>query len=772
MTHSSHELSLSTIAAAVGDRYEVEREIGRGGMATVYLARDVRHDRNVALKILHPELFSSVGAERFQREISICARLTHPNILPLHDSGEANGILFYVMPFIEGESLRQLLERERELAVEHAVSLCREVIDALGYAHTQGFVHRDVKPENILIAGGHAVVSDFGIARITGANSSGGITQSGLVVGSPTYMSPEQGAGDTKVDGRSDLYSVGCVLYEMLVGVPPYSGPNALRLLARHSVDPVPSARALRGDLSPAMDAVISRAMAKNPDDRFPSARAFRLSLDSAMASVTTSTRDAHPALTPSQPVAPGAVSGSVAVFPFADQSAARDQEYLCDGLADDLRSALSRVRALRVASRNSSLAYKGRTVPIQQIGKELGVAAVLDGTVQRSGHRLRVSMYLSSTSDGFQLWSERYERDADDIFALQDEIAQSVVDALRVTLGGVKEQPHLVPRMTNSVEAYQLYLRGRNFWGRREEGGLQKAVDCFRQALEVDPLYVMPYIGLSDAFNTFGAYEYLPPSETFPRVFAAAERALNLDPTLAEAHTALGSARAHYSWDWKAAEENFAEAIALNPQYALAHAYYALMLAATGRFERARDAISRAQQLDPLSQILNALVGWVAFYARRTEDAIRQYRLTIEMEPTFPVAHSFLGFAYLAQGKHEEALAEFLAIPDYRTALGGLGNAFAKCGRADDARGVLTKMERLAATTYVSSFSRAMVHIGLGERDLALTALERACDERGYTMSYVAVAPIVDDLRSEPRFAAILKRMGLAEVPGALTTG
>ena len=769
-----HDLQLSVVAAAVGDRYVVERQVGRGGMATVYLAQDLRHHRKVALKIMHPELTATVGVDRFEREIRICAALTHPNILPLHDSGESNGILYYVMPFIEGESLRQLLDRQRELPIDRAISLIREVIDALGYAHEQGFVHRDVKPENILLAGGHALVSDFGVARVAGGTTSGGITQSGLVVGSPVYMSPEQGAGEENVDHRADLYSAGCVLFEMLVGVPPYSGGNAMRLIARHSVDPIPSARAMRDEIPPALDAVIARAMAKDRGERFASARAFRLGLDAAVASMTTAPAAApRAAKIPPATAAvssPTSMSDSVAVVPFSDNSPAHDLDYLCDGIADDLRTALSRIPALRVASRTSSAAYKGRAIDAPELGRALNVATVLEGTVQRAGNRLRVSTFLSRTADGVQLWSERFERDADDIFALQDEIATSVVDSLRGTLGGGVESAAVVPRMTNNVEAYTLYLRGRNFWARREEGGLQKAVECFRQALEVDPLYVMPYIGLADAFNTFGAYEYLPPKETFPRVFAAAERALTIDPTLAEAHTALGSARAHYGWEWRASEESFAEAIALNPQYALAHAYYALMLAATGRHERARGVIARAQQLDPLSQIINALVGWVAFYSRRLDDAIRQYRLTIEMEPNFPVAHSFLAYAYLAQGRYEESRDEFLTIKGYRSASGGLGYAFARCGQRDQAQLVLAEMDVHATTMYVSSFSRAMVHIGLGDRPAALDALERACEERGYTFSYAAVAPIVDDVRGEPRFAAILQRMGLADVPGALT--
>lgn len=774
--HHPPDLLLASVTAAVKGRYEVQREIGRGGMATVYLALDARHGRRVALKVLHPEFSASVNAERFQREIQICAQLTHPNILSLHDSGESDGVLYYVMPFIDGESLRHLLEHDRELPVARAATLGREVLDALGYAHERGFVHRDVKPENILIAGGHALVSDFGIARVMGANITGALTQSGIVIGSPTYMSPEQSAADEHIDARSDLYSVGCVLFEMLVGMPPYAGNSAMKLMSRHAIDAIPSARMLRGDVPAALDAVITRAMAKNPDDRFASAHAFQLALDMAVTTTTAGAHSASPSLAigatgdaasaRTRAYAPGI--GSVAVLPFADNSAAKDQEFLCEGLADELRAALAKIPALRVASRTSSMGMRGRNTSVHDVGRELGVVAVIEGTVQRSGSRLRISMSLSNATDGFQVWAERYDRETEDIFALQDEIAQSVVEALRVTLSG-ERRSGLVTRQTQNVEAYQLYLRGRNLWGRREQGGLQKAIECFQQSLEIDPLYVMPYIGLADAFNTFGAYEYLPPKETFPRVFAAAEHALKIDPTLAESHTALGSARAHYSWDWRGAEESLAEAIALNPQYPLAHAYFALVMCATGRHERAREAIARAQQIDPLSGILNALVGWVADFGRRHDDAIRQSRLTIEMQPDLPVARSFLGYAHLAKGENAEALEAFSAITGYRTSLGGRGMALARLGRHEEARAVLTEMDEIAKTSYVSSYGRALIHIGLGEREQALTMLEMACDEHGYTLSYIGVSSHVDPLRNEPRFHAVIERMGLSGVPGAI---
>ncbi|MEO7457646.1 MAG: serine/threonine-protein kinase, partial [Gemmatimonadaceae bacterium] len=383
---------LSALAAGLRERYDVLREVGRGGMATVYLGRDLRHERSVALKVMHPELAASVGAERFQREIRISASLTHPHILPLHDSGEVDGMLYYVMPYIEGESLRNMLDRERQLSLDSAVTLMREILDALGYAHAQGFVHRDVKPENILISGGHALVSDFGIARVAGIVTTTGITQSGLAVGSPVYMSPEQGAAEPHLDGRSDLYSAACVLFEMLVGAPPFTGASALRLLARHAIDPVPSVTDVRSDVGAAIDAVIARAMEKDPEDRYPSSRAFRIALDAATATVPAQNgaRTSPPQYTSTSATQERASlsSGSVAVLPFADKSVTQDQEFLCDGIADEVRSALARLPSLKVAARSASLPYRNRTVAPADLGRELNVGSVLEGTVQRMGDR------------------------------------------------------------------------------------------------------------------------------------------------------------------------------------------------------------------------------------------------------------------------------------------------------------------------------------------------------------------------------------------------
>ncbi|MEO7457743.1 MAG: tetratricopeptide repeat protein, partial [Gemmatimonadaceae bacterium] len=423
----------------------------------------------------------------------------------------------------------------------------------------------------------------------------------------------------------------------------------------------------------------------------------------------------------------------------------------------------------LKVAARSASLPYRNRTVAPADLGRELNVGSVLEGTVQRMGDRLRISAFLSDTSDGRELWSERYDRDASDIFALQDDIAASVVNSLRVTLSGLDHRA-MVKRPTASVEAYQLYLRGRHLWNHRQAGSTQKAIQCFREALEIDPLYALPYAGLADAFASLGAYEYMRPIDAFPKATASAERALSLDATLAEAHTTLGVAQAHYAWDWRAGEQSYLEAIALNPRYALAHTYYALLLSATGRHERAADAIARAAEIDPISVPIITIKGYVAYYARRYDDAIHDYRIALDMDPSFGLAMVLLGYANLSRGQYDESIRVFRAIPSPRlTSIGGLGIALSLTGRTDEARALLAQMEGARTTEYISAFTLSQVHLGLGDRETALSLLESAVAERSYNLSFVASAQPFDSLRGEPRFAAVLKSIGLEHVPGAL---
>ena len=440
---------LDRLQAALVDRYAIEREVGRGGMATVYLAQDVRHHRPVAVKVLHPQLAVSLGSDRFLREIQIAARLQHPHIVPLYDSGQAEELLYYVMPYVEGESLRQRLAREPRLPVEDAIQIARAVAAALDYAHRNHVVHRDIKPENVMLHQGEAVVTDFGIAKAVTA-AADNLTQTGTAVGTPAYMSPEQAAGEAELDGRSDVYSLGAMLYEMLAGTAPFTGVTAQAIIAKLFTEPVPSLREHREDVAEWLDQAVRKALAKAPTDRFAPAAQFAQAL-------------AWPSGGSTPPGTPAGVSApkSIAVLPFVNMSADPENEYFTDGIAEEIINALTKIQALRVAARTSSFAFKGKNEDIGEIGRKLKVATVLEGSVRKAGTRLRVTAQLVNVADGYHLWSERYDRQLEDVFVIQDEISENIVRALRVVLSE-EEKRAIEKAPTENVQAYDYYLRGR----------------------------------------------------------------------------------------------------------------------------------------------------------------------------------------------------------------------------------------------------------------------------------------------------------------------
>src|SRR5437870_1600276 len=589
---------VARLRAALADRYAIDRELGRGGMASVFLARDVKHDRSVAIKVLRPELAAALGAERFLREIEIAARLTHPHILPLHDSGEANGFLYYVMPYLEGESLRDRLNREQQLPVEEAVRIAREVASALNYAHSHDVVHRDIKPENILLSGGEAVVADFGIARALVAAGADKLTDTGLAVGTPGYMSPEQAMAEPRIDGRADTYALGCVLYEMLAGHPPFLGTTAQEILARHTLDPVPPLRTIRPELPAAVDRAVGKALAKAPADRFATAAAFVEAMTQASTPPSFARRAARPAVFVAAGFA-ALVTGyvlltrrsgssdepgpSIAVLPFKNIGGDVNNEPFSDGMTDEITTALGKVEGLRVAARSAAFRFKGKNVVPEEIGRQLHVLYVLDGGVRMGGNRRRVSAQLINVARGNEIWAEEYDRDARDrdVFVVQDEITRAIVAALRVRLSGPASAA-LAEHATVSPEAHDLYLQGRYFFARRDSASLRKAQDYFERAIQQDSSYALAWAGLSDAYSHTGVFGYVPPRAVYAKAKAAALRALALDPTLAEAHTSLGFIALFYDWDWPTAGQQFDRALALDPRYPDAHLFHGWYFVAT----------------------------------------------------------------------------------------------------------------------------------------------------------------------------------------------
>ena len=536
----------SRLEPALAGRYSLDRELGQGGMAVVFLAHDLRHDRQVALKVLRPEISAEVGAERFLREIKMAAGLTHPHILPVFDSGEAGGLLFYVMPSMEGRSLRERLEKERQLSLQEALRLTREVASALDYAHRHNVVHRDIKPENILLHEGAAMVADFGIGKALSGDGRS-ITQTGLAVGTPAYMSPEQSAGELATDGRSDLYSLGCVLFEMLTGEPPFTGVTPQAIIAKRFVSPIPKVRTTR-DVPEAVDAAVTRALARTPVDRYPTAAEFAEALRTSGRDLATGPQRVSGDASRTAPKA-------IAVLPFKNMSADPENEYFSDGMTEEIINALGKLSGIQVASRTSSFAFKGKDVDVRQIGEKLGVTTVLEGSVRKVGNKIRLTAQLINVESGYHLWSDTYDRQLEDVFAVQDEISRAIVDALKLRLGSDQGQ---VVAPTKNLEAYTLYLKGRFFFAKLSEPALRRSLDLFQQALLLDPALARAYAGIADTWCNL-ADDWVAPDDAYPRAKGAAERALQREPELADAITSLGKVLGWHEWKFVESEAQLA---------------------------------------------------------------------------------------------------------------------------------------------------------------------------------------------------------------------
>jgi TolB-like protein len=748
--------------AVVADRYRLEDEIGRGGASTVYLAEDLKHGRKVAIKVLRP--VPGYEPQRFLREIRIAARLSHPQILPLHDSGEiepdrpgAPRLLYFVMPYAGCESLRDRMAREGQLPVDVALRITRAVATALGYAHRHGIIHRDIKPENILLQEGEPVIADFGVATAISAAGGEGvyITDHGFAVGTPAYMSPEQASAEQGLDGRCDQYSLACVLYEMLAGDPPFAGTGARATMARHAIEVPAPIGARRPNVPAAIERALARALAKEPADRFPSMAEFAEALVAPV-----------PEIIPA--AAPGTAreARTIAVLPFVNASGDPENEYLSDGITDELILALGKVEGLNVASRTSVFALKGLKEDIRNLGARLGVSAVLEGTVRRAGHRLRITAQLIGVAEGRTLWAERYDRELQDVFEIQDEIARTIVTTLRSTL--LRDLGDAPPvRYTANLTAYHLYLKGRYWWNRRTQSAIAEGIKYFERAIEEDAGYALAYTGLADSYALQIDYRGAPVREGMGRARAMARKAIELDDTLGEAHTSLAWVTFVYDWDWPAAAERFRRAIELNPSYSVARQWYSWFLIAMGRTEAALAEGRIAVELDPASVSIRRSMGWLHYYARQPGEALEHLRRALAMNPTAEETHRLLGLAYLQLGLHDESAAAFreaVASSESPTlATAGLGLVSAAKGKLTDARGILDGLYAESREHYLSPVAFVMLHAGLGETDRAFEWLDRALEDRRGWLAYLKVEPLLDPLRSDPRFTRLLERMRLA---------
>ena len=739
------DTQLEQLNSALLQRYVLNREVGHGGMATVFLGRDVKHQRDVALKVFRPEVAAALGHDRFRREIDLAASLSHPHILPLHDSGEAGDLLFYVMPYVKGETLRHLLDREKTISVERSIDLIRQVASALDYAHAHGVIHRDIKPENILLHEGVAVVADFGIALAPSSSGTERLTEIGLSLGTPAYMSPEQALGERELDARSDVYSLGCVLYEMLAGEPPFTGSSALAITAKRLTNPAPDVRQRRPGIPSHISRAVAKSLAREPDDRFASAGAL-----------------AEAVAQPAAHEAPAA--NAVAVLPFLNLSADPENEYFADGITEDIIAQLSKIRALRVISRASVMHYKKREQSLREIAAKLETTALVDGSVRRIGNRVRIVAELIDADNDRHLWAETYDRQLTDVFAIQTDVALRIADALRAELS-VDERTRIRREPTHDMQAYQLYLQGRHCLVRFTSEGMRKGIWYFERAIELDPRFALAHVGIAYAYAELGETGAMEPEQAYPLARKAVDAALAIDGASSEAHVVLGTLKLAAEYDWVGAEREFRRALELSPSSADAYDFYGRLCSALGRQDESIAMQRRAQELNPIenrSDYANSLLR-----AGRYEEARDEAKRAVDLDPLYDRLRATLGWALVRLGRHDEGITELekaVSLTPSSTAwLAQLGQAYAEAGRVADARDILRRLTELATRQYVSPYHMAYVLTGLGEHDGAMDWLEKAYEQKAGAVYGIKGSFLFVALRSNPRFVALLRKMNLA---------
>ena len=789
------ELPLPTLpeqlTAALANQYRVERELGAGGMATVYLAHDLRHNRQVALKVLKPELAAILGAQRFLKEIQVTANLQHPHILPLYDSGSADGVLFYVMPLVQGKSLRERLIAEKLLSVEEAVRITRQVASALDFAHRQGILHRDIKPENILLSDGEALLTDFGIALALTEAGGERLTGTGLSIGTVQYMSPEQASGERDLDARSDIYALGAVTYEMLAGEPPVTGPSVQAMIAKLMTERPTSLRVVRDVVPRSLDDAVMRALAKAPIDRFSSAREFAdaLTAPEAPASTPTTRRTRTAAYVTLGVIAtvgvfffarkgidrpstaasdtPPAIR-SIAVLPLDNYSNDSTQQYFAEGMTDELTAALATISQLRVTSRGSAMQFQGKSrPPTPQIAKTLNVDAIVEGSVSRSGDRVRITAQLIDARADKHLWAKSFERNSSDVLALQADLASAIAREINVRLTE-SEQTRLAGAPSVSLAGHDAYLRGRYFFNRPSDENLQKAIAQFEEAVKLSPNFAPAYSGLSDAYLWAGYNEgFITASEAKPKARVAAQKAVQLDSTSAEAHASLATFKLFYERDWAGCEREFRRAIQLNPNYAFAHDQFAMALAFTGRFDESIAESRRAAELDPLSPQVLIDATMAPMFQKNFPAAKELAKKAAELDPTYFFPVMVEGWTDLEAGRFREAVpsikkAATMDAPPFVTAY--LGFAHGAAGDHASAMSALETLKKMSKGGQVLPFNLALVYLGIGDHARALDNLERALKGDSQMMAWLGRDAMFESLRSEPRFKALMKKLNFAE--------
>ena len=811
-------------------RYEVRTQIGAGGMGEVYLAQDMNLGRRVALKLLPSEFTNDENrVRRFQQEARAASALNHPNILTIHEIGSENSTYFIATEYIEGRTLRAHMSGG-QMNTSEVLDVATQVASALSAAHAARVVHRDIKPENVMLRSDRIVkVLDFGLAKLTERETPDTEaptlvnTDAGVVMGTARYMSPEQVRG-LAVDARTDVWSLGVVIHEMLTGHVPFAGETASDVIAA-VLEREPQPLESRGEEIPLeLKRIVSKALRKDCEERYQTIRDMLVDLKSLKQELeleaklkrstqsqshavqatptsieqTTTVKHETAAPTSSAEYVVGEIKRhklglgivlvilfavtvfayfvyfgrggkeaitSIAVLPFVNASNNPDAEYLSDGISESLINTLSQVPNLRVVPRSTVFRYKGRDIDPQTVGRELGVRAVLTGKLVQRGDTLSIQTELVDVTEGSQLWGEQYNRKLADLLAVQEDISREISNKLRIRLSG-EERKQLTKRYTDNTEAYQFYLKGRYYWNKRTAEDLKKGVDYFRKAIDLDPNYALAYTGLADSYNVLPIWTPIETKDAYPKAKSAALKALEIDETLAEAHTSLAYALYRYDWDWPAAEREFKRAIELKPNYAIAHQWYSFYLSAMGRVEEAIAEIKRAQDLEPLSLFINSDVGWALYRARQYDQAIAQLRKTIEIDPTFGYSHYNLGLVYEKKGMYDAAIDEMRKAVDLSNGpqiiLGSLGHSYAVAGKRAEALDVLDQLQEKAKREHVSAYFVALIYAGLGDKDQAFFWFDKACKDREWFMPRLKDDIRLDGIRSDPRFAELLRCVGL----------
>jgi len=782
--------------------YEILAPLGAGGMGEVYRARDPRLGRDVAIKVLPPSFSQDADRlRRFEQEARAASALNHPNILTIHDFGTAEGAPYVVSELLEGETLRSRLAGGAftpRRALGHAI----QIANGLAAAHEKGIVHRDLKPENIFVTtDGRVKILDFGLAKLIETPTSSSQTnlptqtpgtEPGVVLGSLGYMSPEQVRGKP-ADARSDIFSFGAILYEMLSGRRAFQGDSAADTMSAVLMKEPPEVSATNRNVSPGLDRVVHHCLEKSPEQRFQSARDLAFDLENisdvaappgaAQKEAAGISRRTRIAIVTALAVAAGVAIAiwrgggsrggpidSVAVLPFDNGSRNPDAEYLSDGITESIINSLSRMRDLRVAARSTVFHYKGREEDPQRVGRDLNVRAVVTGKLTQRGDDLLVQADLVDTSNGSQIWGNRYDRKLADVLAVQEQIAREIAERLQPRLASADKKA-LAKGSTANTEAYQLYLKGRHEWEKRNAEGLRRSIDYLQQAIEKDPTYALAYAGLADCYAVLSSYSLMSPAESYPRARAAARKALEIDESLAQAHVGLASTLSNFDHDWSAAESEFRRGLDLDPNYATGRFWYAIQLAALGRIDEALDQIQKAREIDPFSGIIRA--NWVRHlvFARRYDQAIAEGRKAALELPNFAPAHFFLGTAYEAKGMRGEAAAEYRRASELTAgtpqAASQRGRAEALSGQRDEVLRTIEELKGLASTRYVAPSYIGTLFVLLGDKDRAFEWLDRACADRSYELLYLNVDPLYDSLKRDPRFPDLQRKAGLSPGKG-----